>query len=380
MTRKILLVVPGYPTPANPYNNMFVHSRVKAYLDHGLSIDVFSIGKHEEVTVYDGVPIVFGTPKTLANQLRSHSYEKILVHFPIRKILWVLKKEAPLTPLMFWIHGYEAIHWSRRVGFFEPKTAHRVLAYIPLNTLQRVVLRRFIQKTQAPLHLVFVSNWMREIFIQDVRCDLTKIPTSIIPNAIDSRIFTYQVKDPELRFKVLSIRSYSSRKYANDLSVEAVLKLSQLPGFKDFHFTFVGSGRLFDPLMAKLRHLDNVTIRKTFLTHDDIRELHQTHGVMLIPTRQDSQGVSMGEAMSSGLVPIASDNTAIPEFLDETCGFLAKDAQEMALAMKALADDPALFSLKSAATALRVRTQCGTEVILKQELALIFEGLDQENA
>ncbi len=380
MTHKILLVVPGYPTQAKPYNNMFVHSRVKAYRDHGLLIEVFSIGKHIENSVYEGIPVIFGTPKTLADHLKTHTYEKILVHFPIRKTLWVLKKHAPLTPKVMWFHGYESVHWTSRVGFFEPKTLHRLLAYIPLNILQRSVLRRFIQKTQAPLHLVFVSNWLRETFIRDVRCDLTKIPSSIIPNAIDSTIFTYTIKDPSLRTKVLSIRPYSSRKYANDLAVEAVLKLSKQPGFEAFSFTFVGQGRLFDPLMAKLRHLDNVTIRKTLLTHQEIKALHQTHGVMLIPTRQHSHGVSMGAATSSGLVPIASDNTAIPEFLDDTCGFLAKDAQAMAQAMKALADDPALFSSKSKASSLRVRIQCDQEVILRQELALILEGLAQASS
>jgi glycosyltransferase involved in cell wall biosynthesis len=80
------------------------------------------------------------------------------------------------------------------------------------------------------------------------------------------------------------------------------------------------------------------------------------------------------------LVPIASDNTAIPEFLDDACGFLAKEAQGMAQAMKALADDPALFSSKSKASSLRVRIQCDQEVILRQELALILEGLAQASS
>jgi len=378
-SQSILLVVPGYPTQAKPYNNMFVHSRVKAYRDQGLLVDVFSIGQHKETTVYEGIPVEFGTPKTLALRLRSTRYAKILVHFPIAKTLKVLKKEAPLTPLVIWIHGYEAIHWRRRVLFFEPKHIHRLLGYIPINWLQRSSLRRFIQNSQAKLHLVFVSNWMREIFVLDVRVDLSQIPSSIIPNAIDTDTFQYVPKDQDSRFRVLSIRPYSSRKYANDLSVEAVLKLSKMPGFERFHFTFYGQGRLFKPLMDRLKHLDQVEIHETFLSHDQIRDLHRSHGVMLIPTRQDSQGVSMGEAMSSGLVPITSNNTAIPEFLDERCGYLAKDAQGLADALWALAQDPNLFLSKSAASAQRVRSQCGQDVILNQELNLILKELEEQS-
>ena len=39
------------------------------------------------------------------------------------------------------------------------------------------------------------------------------------------------------------------------------------------------------------------------------------NGIFICPTRQDAQGVSMCEAMSSGLVPITLYNTAIPECL-----------------------------------------------------------------
>ena len=40
-------------------------------------------------------------------------------------------------------------------------------------------------------------------------------------------IFKYKEKQKDDRLKVLSIRSFASRKYANDLSVNAILLLSE---------------------------------------------------------------------------------------------------------------------------------------------------------
>ena len=41
--KKYLVVVPGYPSEQNKYNNAFVHSRVKNYLKNNLDVEVFSV-------------------------------------------------------------------------------------------------------------------------------------------------------------------------------------------------------------------------------------------------------------------------------------------------------------------------------------------------
>jgi glycosyltransferase involved in cell wall biosynthesis len=211
---------------------------------------------------------------------------------------------------------------------------------------------------------------MRKITETDT---LSKIKNySIIPNPIDTELFSYNEKPVELRKKVLLLRSFDSRKYANDISVEAILLLSKKDFFKEFSFTIIGKGNLFESTLAPITHLSNVTIKKGGVRQVLIPELHREHGIFLCPTRQDAQGVSMCEAMSSGLVPITSNNTAIPEYVEDgKTGILTNSPQEVADAMEDLLLNPDKFQSVSAGAARSMRELCDIETISKKELTLI---------
>ncbi len=108
--------------------------------------------------------------------------------------------------------------------------------------------------------------------------------------------------------------------------------LSKEPFFEDMEFCFIGKGALFDKTLALLRQFKNVTIRETFLEQSEISALHKEYGIFPCPTRLDAQGVSMCEAMSSGLIPVTSGVTAIPEFVNDEVGVLAKEENYLDLA------------------------------------------------
>jgi glycosyltransferase involved in cell wall biosynthesis len=95
--------------------------------------------------------------------------------------------------------------------------------------------------------------------------------------------------------------------------------------------------------------------------------------VFLTPTRMDSQGVSRDEAMSSGLVPITTSVTAIPEFVDSESGILVpgEDYKAMADAIIRLVNDPVLFDKLSSGAAERVRQQSRSQKIISAEIKLI---------
>lgn len=154
---------------------------------------------------------------------------------------------------------------------------------------------------------------------------------SVIYNYIDPDVFPYIPKTADQRCRILSVRPYSGDTYANDLTVAAIVDLSKRPLFGDLSFTLVGSGALFDEITAPVRDFRNVCLREEFIPQAEIAGLHRTHGIMLVPTRMDSQGVSRDEAMSSGLAPVTSRVAAVPEFVDESCGFLAPPEDHIAL-------------------------------------------------
>lgn len=228
------------------------------------------------------------------------------------------------------------------------------------------------------LSLIFVSQYFADEVMEDVGFRLPDDQYKIIHNPVDTDIFSYVEKDPEQRKKILSIRPYASRKYANDLSVKAVLELSKEPFFDELEFRFIGDGALFDETLLPLRDFSNVIIDRGFLAQPDIAELHKEYGVFLCPTRMDAQGVSKDEAMSSGLVVVTNGVTAIPEFIDEQCGVIAgsEDYLGMAAGIKRLYETPSDFTRLSDSAGKRARKQVAKEKIVKEELT-IFTVLSQ---
>jgi glycosyltransferase involved in cell wall biosynthesis len=211
---------------------------------------------------------------------------------------------------------------------------------------------------------------MRRITEQDTLCKILKY--NIIANPIDTELFFYNDKDIELRKKVLILRSFGSRKYANDISVKAILELQKSEYFNQFSFTIIGEGQYFDEVLKPLRNLTNVTIKKGVINQSLIPTLHANHGIFLCPTRQDSQGVSMCEAMSSGLVPITSKNTAIPEFVKNSkTGFLTNTPNQIAESLEQLLLNPNLFREVSKEAAGSIRQMCGINLIIQKEFLII---------
>jgi len=92
---------------------------------------------------------------------------------------------------------------------------------------------------------------------------------------------------------------------------------------------------------------------------------------MLIPTRQDAQGVSMCEAMSSGLVPLTSNNTAIPEYCNNEVGYLTNNFEELAGAIEDLYSNSDKFLEMSKMTSKYIQNICGNDIVIKKEIDLI---------
>jgi glycosyltransferase involved in cell wall biosynthesis len=370
---KILCLTNHYPSYDNIYCNGFVHARIKLYEQKGVKVSVFQFSKATQVqfSEFEGINVVSGNSDYLRFVLANNKYSTILVHF-LDSEMWEVLKELPeTTRIIVWCHGAEVLKYTRRLFNFEGME-------IPANVIAQSDARgkfwsSLLKNLPKNIHFVFVSQWMKDIVDEDYSVKIPMEYYSIINNPINTEIFQYVKKDAEQRYHILSIRPYATRKYANDLSVKCILELSKRPDFKKFEITMIGDGKLFDDVLAPLRGYENVHILRTFLRQEEIYEYHKKNGIFLVPTRQDSQGVSKDEAMSSGLVPITNNVAAIPEFVDASCGVLspAEDYKDMAQQIGRIVDDPKLFLSMSRAAAERVRRQTASDVIVEKELSLI---------
>ncbi|UVL79879.1 methyltransferase domain-containing protein [Pseudomonas putida] len=370
---KHLVVTNHYPAYADLYRNGFVHSRVMAYQEQNVNVDIFRLRKNEAVSYHEfqNVDVVTGCQSTLAKMLESGQYKSVLVHFLDPDMWEVLKRFTHMVKVVVWVHGAEVQPWWRREYNYSDESQ---LAVAKVESEKRMAFwRETLTNMPANLKFVFVSRYFAEEVMEDVGFRIPEEQYEIIHNPIDTDTFSYHEKPVSQRFKVLSIRPYASAKYANDLSVEAIKILSREKYFEDIEFRMIGDGALFDETLADLRQFKNVIIERGFLRHEQIAALHKEYGLFLCPTRMDAQGVSRDEAMSSGLIAVTNGVTAIPEFVDHECGILAgaDNAQMMADGIKSVIESPDLFSKMSRAAHKRVLKQTAKGQIIERELNII---------
>lgn len=360
---KVAVLVSNYPTQEKPNTFGFVHSRVRAYIQAGIKVDVYRIDNAVKKYVFENIVVHCGNNEYISGQLDTKKYDAILIHFlDVNKIKIVGDRKC-----IIWVHGFEALSWKRRLYNINP----RLPIYIYENTKQLRVFKNYAV-SHPESKFIFVSDWMKRITCEDIHYDIKNY--EIIHNYIDDTIFEYKEKLPEDRKKILLIRSFANKKYANDISVNIIKHLSKKEYFHELSFTIFGDGKFFDSLTREIKKYPNVKVHKGFITQPEIAELQKEHGIFLCPTRQDAQGVSMCEAMSSGLVPLTSYNTAIPEFVKKDKeGLLCdnRDIESFVNAFEGLLYDERKFLEVSKAASLRVRRQCSLENTIQKEIDII---------
>lgn len=373
----VLLVTNHYPSYDDLYRNGFVHSRVKAYKERGVEVDIFRFRKDQAVSWHEfqDVDVITGSPIALRRMLEKGKYRHVLVHFLDADMWEVLGDFIDDIKVTVWVHGADIQPWYRRKFNIETPEQEKVAKE---KSEERMAFwRGILSPMHKNLQLVFVSNYFAEEVMEDLGFRLPEGQYHIIHNPINTDLFKYQEKDSELRKKILSIRPYASRVYANDLTVKCILELSKEPFFDELEFRIIGDGKLFDETVEPIRKFDNVIIEKKFLSQQEIAELHKQYGVFLCPSRMDTQGVSRDEAMASGLVPVTNAAGAIPEFVTKSNGYAVAPecVDSLSESIRDLVCSPKDFIELSVSSSKSI-TQRNHKTIAKQEIVLIQSGLN----
>lgn len=368
-----LLITKDYPRYDDLYRYGFVHRRILGYAQVGCRVDVFRFSNSPlQFDEFEGVNVAAGQAEHLRMLLEGGAYETVLVH-AMDPLMWEhVKPLLETRRVVVWVHGAEIQPWFRRLSNAGADQAARDMTRRASN--RRLAMWEDVFRHPHPnLRIVFVSRYLEQEALGDLGVRFPEGQVHVIPNYVDGDLFRYEPKDAALRKRILSVRPFASPVYANDLTVDAIMILSREPFFDELEFTIVGDGPLFEQTIEPLRQFPNVRLEKRFLSQFEIAALHRQHGVFLVPSRMDSQGVSRDEAMASGLVPVTSRVAAIPEFVDEGSAILAgpEDAAGLAAGIARLWADPDLFRRMSAAAAARVRSISGKDSTIGKELALI---------
>jgi glycosyltransferase involved in cell wall biosynthesis len=372
-----VVICPVYPGGQRNYGGEFIEERVNHYCKVGKKVVVIEASKLNVSAMVEqkgGVGIVRCVPEMLPRFIRELAPGLLCCH-QLEANVWSQIRSIEI-PKIVWIHGFECRDWRElEFNFSKKELSSNIGKLEQLNEIRRNVMAD-VFKDQSILK-IFVSYFMKSIGENFVGAE----PKSyrIVHNLIDENKFKYHKKGAAERRRILWVRSFSQLNYANDIARDVILELNKAGELKDYEVSIYGDGAYFDECTAPLRKFNNVSINRGFLTKDELVAAHRKNGIMLTPTRWDSQGLTAGEAMGSGLVVASNRVAAIPEFMSDRVALLAsaEGSKELAQKIVSLTRDAARFTDMSRKASIRAHRQCGKSNTINVELELMTDMLQR---
>lgn len=358
---RVALLAPGYPSDAVPYRYAFLHARAKRYQQAGHDVHAFCIGDPLCWQV-DGVSVRRGEGAGLAARVGEWRPDVLAVHAPQFRVIDVAQQVD--SPQVCWIHGSEAQFnlWGTDGASVGARLLKRA-KLVPRNLYQLARLRAFLPSQHA---VVFVSRWLRDRAGAHLFTSTEQM--EVLPNPVDTSLFSYRL-DPGRRLHGVSTRSMRSAVYGLDVAVDAFAR----PGVADL--TLHGEGYLAAGLKRRARRKNSrTTLIPEQVAHRDMPELLGRYGFFVAPSRSETQGVAMCEAMACGLPVVATHVGGIPEFVTHGEGGLLvppDDPEALARAIEELTRDEARYLEMSRMARSGIEARCAADRVVPQELYLL---------
>lgn len=365
-----LVLTKQYPSYEDIYRYGFLHSRVRAYRQNGVGVDVFRLnpGIEKSYDEFENIDVASGNESLLDATLATGRYRHVLVHLLDHDMWRVLAKYLDSVKLTIWIHDADIKIFKKHFNNFSHSSTEESRIDEEENREYTRFIKDIFLNRSYNINFVFTSQSLREKLSEIIGLPISDRRIYIINNNI-----SYAEKSKKHRLKILYLTQDITNKYEIDLVISAIIEISKQSFFSNLEFQIIGEGELFKEITEPLRFFRNVKVRRTLTPYFEIANLYREYGVFLMPAQTASQGVLQGEAMAAGLVPIISAAMEVPEFIDESCSLLAptKDHLGLAIAIEKLYYNPDLFTRLSRAAAERMRKQSTFEQTIAREIELI---------
>lgn len=324
---KVLVLAQNYPDNNGCVTLMYIHTRNQYYIENGLDVTVLNFTAQVGYKI-DGINVI-----ALSEYEESASdYDLLILHAAnLRNHLKFIKKYGDRFPkFLFFYHGHEVMRINRDYAPpYEYMKEGKVKSIIQdiYDEYKLRVWRTFLPKVIHKSYFIFVSNWMKDTFVKNVRIPTTELENKycITYNSVgkDFEALTYDSTCSK-EFDFVTIRAnLDGSKYAVDI-VNRLAK--NTPSAK---FLIVGKGSLFD----HIQKADNVTWLNKTMSHDEIVDTLNACRFALMPTRTDAQGLMMCEMAAFGIPVITSDIPVCHEVFDgfENAFFISNDDENASL-------------------------------------------------
>ena len=379
-SRRLAVVVPTYPSEDNMYLCAFVHSRVKAYLQAGIDVEVLCVWDYyEDHTEYEieGVHVTRLIPGSLEPHLFENKFDACFLHFfDLNFVDAVTSQRLNGLKFFLWSHNPETRYWDWPL-FTTPYFTHPAkLTHEQTEefTKRDAVIRQL--NNQSNVSWVFVSETLKKRSEELIGIHFNR--AHVISNLVDEKVYQFSKRNKETRHKVIVVRKFDNvNTYAIDIDVQTIVELSKRRIFKDLTFDIYGSGPMFENLTEPIKDFENVNLHEHFLSQSELKEAYNNHGIGLFATRFDSQGVSMCEAAMSGMPVVSSNIDAANYFLPNDIGLLCdvENPCEYADVVEKLARNRWYYNKCAKACRQKIEKRCSRAQTVEKEIDLFWRSI-----
>ncbi len=376
----------GTPVSAIPYEDRpgFFSKAVWYLLSRVQDAGLEQSARPASRNVLEGLPfapdVLHG--HILRDLIRLEDLERLCRRAPV---VWTLHDMWAFTGHC--AHAFECNRWQAACG-----SCPRLDVYVPLprdfsriNLWRRKRLyRRIAARHPGRLHLVCPSQWLGAQVEKSIARDL---PVSVIPNGIDTEVFSAQGDRSALRRKraipddgglvVLFAAHQGEKNPFKDFGAFAEAARELKAGGGRLHFVVVG-----DRQAGGSRVPDGVSLG--YITSDaQMAEVYSCADVYVHAARGEVFGLTVAEAMACGVPVVGTRVGGIPELIEDgRTGILTEpgDPSSLARAVRRLQEDPGLRRQMGSAGAQRARELFSAGRMVQQYLALYERLLRKDEA
>ena len=361
---KIAILTEYYPSEERPGSGVYVHLRAAAYRRAGHDVRVYRAGDAGSASYeWDGVPVLLGPQEAVRAAAAAFDPAVTALHTPYPGEPHTRVALSLPTPVVCWIHGYEAMVTA---FFGYHRGLGRGLSLLhDARKLWR--LRRLLHRVTAIVH---VSDWMRRT---TERTLLYRHPrTRVIPNPVDTQRFRPRVDGGAAagagRLRGLAFRTLNVQ-YGLAVAVDA------FRGVEGTDLTIVGTGPDAERLRSHIAATGAAAeLQERAVPHGDVPELLRRFDYFLAPGKKETQGLAMCEAMACGLPVVGSRAGGVPEYVrGGVDGILVEpgNARDLRRGVRELVRDPGRAREMGRRAREHMIEVCDAARVIPRELAVL---------
>lgn len=370
---RLAILTSRYPNENDPYQHMFVHVRAKFFKYKGIDVEIFVPNKVNTSYTFEGIKVNMIPTSAIKKQLLTFdlSYLHLLNMYPIINnggfsLYHFIKMNN--IPYLFYCHGNEVYKYEVYNSDFKFQIKE-MAKWLYKDTWGIKSLKYFIKNTTSKSNFIFPSNWLLQEAKKNLKVNLDH--AKIVPNGIDTAFFKFQKKSVPLRNKILTIRSLDSKVYNIKMTIDIVNLLPDT-----FTLDIYGIGKYKEEYETYIQTLGlehRIKIIEKFMNPSEMRDLYASYGIFISTTDVDSQGVTIQEAISSGLLGVVNRNSSKSEFYENKVNGIIGDQVE--LIAKDIVETVASDAYDALVTNARkwMEEQFDIHVVTEREYNLIME-------